>query len=205
MATDFSNPNWLPGAFAYDTPEDDFRRFSSQQPDFFQRQVGLGDLDRRMQARYMLDAPEIANTGANPSYYQYLQDYRGGDYRGSMGSYRDLVGLAQGAAAAGRTAPGVYMTAGNMKDAADRNRRAWLSSQFAGENAASNQIAVANLLALQRNRGASGTPGPRGAYTGQMGQAIRQAMNTLYQNQLNAGQPKESFLDWYLQSTGQGA
>ena len=205
----YTNPEWLPVAFAYDTPEDEFRRFRSQQPDFFQRQVGLGDWDRRMQARYMLDAPEIANTGANPSYYQYLNQYRGGPdvaplYRGSMGSYQDLVGLAQGAAAAGRTAPGAYMAAGDLTDPDEMNRRAWLSSQFAGEEAAANQMAVANLLALQRNRGAAaGTP--RGAYTGQMGQAIRQAMNTLYQQRLNVGAPKETFLDWYLGATGQGA
>ena len=203
----YINPEWLPGAFAYDTPEDEFRRFRSEQPDFFQRQVGLSDWDRRMRARYMLDAPEITNvTSQNPSYYQYLRDYTGGPagYRGSMGSYQDLVGLAQGAAAAGRTAPGAYMAAGDLTDPDELRRRAWLSSQFAGEDAAANQLAVANLLALQRNRGAAaGTP--RGAYTGQMGQAIRQAMNTLYQQRLNVGAPKETFLDWYLGATGQGA
>ena len=201
----YTNPDWLPGAFAYDTPEDEFRRFRSEQPDFFQRQVGLGDWDRRMQARYMLDAPEIANLGQNPSYYQYLRDYTGEGYRGSMGSYQDLVGLAQGAAAAGRTAPGAYMEAGDLTDPDELRRRAWLSSQFAGEDAAANQMAVANLLALQRNRGASATPGPQGAYTGQRGQAIRQAMNTLYQQRLNEGAPKETILDWYLGATGQGA
>ena len=208
MVTDYTKtPSWLPDAFAYQTPEDEFRRFASQQPDFFQRQVGLGDWDRRMRARYMLGAPQMAQTsGTDPSYFDYLTS-RSAAEPPAMQTYQGLLGQAQKAAYAGVTAPGTYLTEQAGEDPfgqAEFNRRAWLSSQFAGEGAAANQIAVANLLALQRGRGAT-AGGPRGAYSGQMGQAIRQAMNTLYQQRLNVGAPKESFLDWYLSASGQGA
>ena len=204
MATDFTNPDWLPGEFAYDTPEDAFQRFRSQQPDFFQRQVGLGDWDRRMRARYMLGAPEQARaTGADPSYFDYLtarSPSTGEPPR--MQTYDDLLKQAQQAAYAGSTVAGPYLDPEGLTND-EWTRRAWLSSQFGtGEGAVANQIAVANLLALQRRRGAfEGTA--RGAYSGQMGQAIRQAMNTLYQQQRNVGAPKETFLDWYLGATGQ--
>ena len=217
MSMDYTNPSWLPGPGAYDTPEDEWRRFRSQQPDFWQRQAGLGDWDRRMRARYMLGAPEQAQaSGIDPSYFDYLTQFKKpvlvdgvetGQSRGYM-SYDALRAQAREAATAGITAPGAYLAneaGGGIRNQAEFDRRAWLSSQFGtGEGAAANQLAVANLLALQRGRGTT-AGGPRGAYSGQMGQAIRRAMSTLYQEQLNVGQPKESFLDWYLSKTGQAA
>ena len=208
MVKHWTNPPWLPDKFAYDEPKDEWARFQSEQPQFFRRQKGLGDWDRRMRARYMLGAPQMAvRTGADPSYFDYLK--RRSPPTGApppMQSYQDLLGQAQEAARAGVTAPGPYLTEnGAITNQDEFNRRAWLSSQFAGNEAATNQIAVANLLALQRNRGATGPGGPRGAYSGQMGEAIRQAISAMYQQRLNVGEPKETFLDWYLRESGQGA
>ena len=210
MATDYTNPSYLPGPFAFDDPAADFRRFASQQPQFFQRQRGLSDWNQRMQARYLLDAPYMSTgSGNDPSYFDYLTQSTSPStpapgtsfgFNPSTANYEALVMQAREAARAGTTAPGVYLDEANLGNQADFNRRAWLSSQFAGENAAANQMAVAKLLALQRNRGATE---PAQAYSGQMGQAIRGAMNTLYQNRLNQGAPKESFLDWYLSASGQ--
>ena len=200
--TEFSNPAWLPGAFAYDDPAADFRRFASSEqfggPAFFQRRAALNDYNRRMQARYLLDAPGMAQS-ANPSFYDYLVSSTAGGYVPPMADYSAIRDRAREAAIAATTTPGPYL-AGGTGTQEDFNRRAWLSSQFAGENAAANQIAVANLLALQRDRGTpnvSPTANQR-AYTGQMAQAISNAISTLYQQRLNQGAPKESFLSWYL-------
>lgn len=210
MAMDYSNPAntpYLPGPFAFDDPAADFRRFASQQPQFFQRQRGLNDWNQRMQARYLLDAPDMAGAGqtGNESYYDYLkyqtepgnQSYDA--FRPSSGSYNALLEQAQEAARASTTTSGDYLTP--YANAPSFNRRSWLFDQFGGQNAAANQMAVANLLALQRNRGA----GEQTAYSGQMGQAIRNAMGAMYQDRLNEGAPKETFLDWYLSASGQGA
>ena len=217
MPTDYTNPGYLAGKFAYDTPEDDFRRFASQQPQFFQRQRGLNEWNDRMRARYMLDttaAPGTAGFEGGPvgsSYFDYLTNaatpYGVGSepaYGPSMQSYGALVAQAREAAEAGRTAPGAYIGDADLAQNSEFLRRSWLSNQFAGDDGAANQFAVANLLAQQRNRGQSSVPGQTGAYSGQMAQAIQNAMSTLYQNRRNVGAPKETFLDWYLSATGQG-
>ena len=199
---EYTPPAWLPDGNAYNDPAADFRRFASDSnyggPDFFQRRAGLNDFNARMQSRYMLNAPgQAAASGGNPSYYDFLVNQTNMPPVNSYGtpnSYQALRAQAQEAAIAGVTAPGAYLE-NRDGTAGDFQRRAWLSDQFAGQNAAANQMGVANLLALQRNRGATGA---QGAYTGQMGQAITNAMNTMYQSRLNQGAPKESFLDWYL-------
>jgi hypothetical protein len=78
------------------------------------------------------------------------------------------------------------------------NKAAWLSSQFGSEaeNAMANQLSVAQTLALQRRPEAGG-----GTYRGRMADAIRDAMQNLYQGRINVGAPRESFLDWYLTQT----
>ena len=72
-----------------------------------------------------------------------------------------------------------------------------------GEQAAANQAALANMLALQRTA-VPGQAGPgRGFYGGEMGRAITSAMGEL-RGQLLARDPERNFLDWYLQRTGGG-
>ena len=108
---------------------------------------------------------------------------------------------AQLAAEAGVTAPGRFLSqtaagAAVAPGSDEFNRRAWYGEQFGtGEGAEANRLAVANLMALQRGGG--------GAYTGTMATAIRNAMAELAQQRLNVGDPRESFLNWYLARTAQ--
>ena len=209
----FTRPSWMEDMEAYRTPQQDWSRFMRQVQPFWQTRVPMADLGQRLQARYLLGAPAMAQQGAlQPSFSQFLQDYPGGIGAGAVAPLysagydatpaQELAALrsrAALAAEAATTAPGAYLS-GVTPGTADFNRRAWYASQFgsdAGESAGANQLAVANLLATRRPAGA-GT----GAYTGQMGDAIRRAMTNLYQQRGDAGQPQENFLNWYLSQTG---
>ena len=206
-----NRPSWLPSIDAYRTPDEDWRMLTSQAQPFWQTRAPLEDLGERLRARYLLSAPEMATLqNVSPTFSQYLQDYPG-SYTGATPAYMtrattantplaELQNRARAAARASVTAPGVYLAEtppGAPGSAAQQefNRRAWLSAQFAGTGSeqAQNRMRVANLLALQRSPEAGG-----GAYTGQMASAIRNAMQNLYQQRLNAGAPRESFLDWYV-------
>ena len=67
-----------------------------------------------------------------------------------------------------------------------------------GENAATNQLQLANLMALQRQGGG-------GFYGGGLGRAITSSLGELAQQQ-QARDPGGNFLDWYLKRTaGTGA
>ena len=200
-----NRPSWLPSIDAYRTPKEDWARLTSQAQPFWQTRAPLEDLGARLRARYLLGAPEMDVAGYTPTFSQYLQDYPG-SYTGSTPAYMtratdtplaELQNRARAAARASVTAPGVYLAEappGEPGSAAQQefNRRAWLSAQFSGSGGeqAQNRMRVANLLALQRSGG--------GAYTGQMADAIRNAMNNMYQQRLNEGAPRESFLDWYV-------
>ena len=211
----FTRPSWMEDMEAYRTPDQDWRRFMRQVQPFWQTRVPMADLGQRLQARYLLGAPAMAQQGAlQPSFSQFLQDYPGGIGAGGIptpasaplysavyntdpaGELAMLRARAQQAANAATMAPGAYLS-GVTPGTPEFNRRAWYASQFGSdaENAAANQLAVANLLATRR-------PGGAGAYTGQMGDAIRRAMTNLYYQRGDAGQPQENFLNWYLKQTG---
>ena len=206
----FTRPSWMEDMEAYRTPQQDWSRFMRQVQPFWQTRVPMADLGQRLQARYLLGAPAMAQQGAmQPSFSQFLQDYPTQFTAGAAAplysarydatpaqELAELRSRAALAAEAATTAPGAYL-AGVTPGTADFNRRAWYAAQFGSdaENAAANQLAVANLLATRRPGGAS-------AYTGQMGDAIRRAMTNLYQQRSDAGQPQENFLSWYLAQTG---
>ena len=205
----------------YWTPQDDWSSFMSQAQPFWSTRAPMADIGRRLQARYLLAAPGMAETaGMSPSFGQFLSDYPGrfapGDaqtFAGYGAAAPPTVGgvpratartpaeelaelrlRAGQAAEAATTAPGAYM-ADVTPESEDFRRRAWLSSQFGAgaERASENQQRVANLLALQRGSG--------GAYRGRMADAIRGAMGNLYQQRQNVGAPRENFLQWYLDQT----
>ena len=185
-----NRPSWLP---AYERPPEDYWKGVTAQADpFWSTRVPMYDLGERLRGRYKLSAPEMGFGGAEPSFGQFFQDWRGETAPG----YRspDIAGLrarAQLAAEAGMTDRGQYL-AGYDPQTDDFTRAAWLSSQFGpgAENAAANQRAVANLLAVQRPTG--------GTYGGQMAQAIRNAVYALQERRANLGDPSGTFLDWYL-------
>lgn len=220
---DYGRPDWLPDIEAYRTPQEDWGAFVSGMRPFWSTRAPMADVGRGLQARYLLGAPYMAQQGVTPSFSQFLSDWpgtqtpsgvAGGVTQWAPPAYAayqpgvpeaervaELRRRAQQAATAAITSPGTYLEEVPMGDLgsderAEWNRRAWLTSQFgSGATAAqANQLAVANLLALQRPTG--------GAYRGQMADAIRNAMARLQQQRVYGGAPKESFLDWYLRRTG---
>ena len=201
-----TRPSWLPGTDEYRTPEEDWARLTSRVQPFWSTRAPMADIGQNLQARYLLAAPSMAASGATPSFSQFLVDYpqtmatnpaypayvAGSAYQ--PGGLDELRRRARDAARASAQAPGIYLSEA-AAGTPEWNKRAWLSSQFGPDSAqaASNQMRVANLLALQRQGG--------GAYRGRMADAIRNAMGNLYQQRLNVGEPRESFLDWYLSQT----
>ena len=243
MANDFSGwgvtaegapirPSWLGDMATYRDPQQEWDALMSQVQPFWQTRAPMADLGQRLQARYLLSAPRMAETldpsattgfggytGVDPSFSAFLQGYPGrfgtggavpaystgfnpalGMATNTTGERAELRNRAREAATAAAVAPGAYL-AGVTPGTNEFNRRAWYSSQFGSgaENAAANQLAVANLLATRRPGGAGGAG--TGAYTGQMANAIRRAMGNLYMQRRNLGNPQENFLNWYLDQT----
>ena len=74
------------------------------------------------------------------------------------------------------------------------NQAAWYRAQYGqGDAAMQNQMNLVNLLAMQRPGG--------GEYTGNMGRAISNMLNELYQARAAQGDPGTNFLQWYLTQT----
>ena len=195
----------LPDIAAYRTPEEDWKRFYSQTQPFWSTRAPMADVGQNLMARYLLAGPNIREPGGGlplrpdvePTFGQFLQDYpeeAGGYQAQGMEALRARAGDARTAA---ETARAPYL-ADATPGTADFRRRAWLADQFGAgaEGSSSNQQSVANLLALQREGG--GDP-----WRGQMATSIRNAMANLYQQRLNVGAPRESFLGWYLDQTQQ--
>ena len=219
---EWPRPDWLPSIEEYRTPEEDWSSFLATQQPFWSVRTPMEDIGRRAAGRYLLAAPYMAQAAQTPSFSGYLSEYT--DYLGGRGAWEpstaqgalpigqhpyiaargtaaDLRNRALQAAEAATTDPGVYMAGAppGEEGTPERerfNRRAWYTSQFGpgAQQAQSNQMAVANLLALQRKGG--------GVYQGQMADAIRNAMYRLAEQRVNIGKPRETFLDWYLGQTG---
>lgn len=209
----YGRPSWVPDITEYRTPGQEWGAFLSQQQPFWSTRAPMRDVGENLMARYMLSAPYMAETGASPTFTQYIGDYPqttgaaatypeygfqyGADPAQALTELRRRAGEAAQAAV---EAPGQYLS-GETVGTPEWNRRAWLAAQFgeaAGAQAsAENQRAVANLLALRKPEEQGG-----GMYRGQMASAIRGAMARMQQHRINTGAPSESFLDWYLTQTG---
>ena len=124
--------------------------------------------------------------GADPGYFATQP----------TGETTSLRGRATEAAKAAGMDPGAYV-ATYQQGTPGFDRAAWLAEQFNpvanAQRAQQNQLAVANMLALQRRGG--------GQTTGMMASAIRNAMARLQQQRANVGDPSGSFLNWYLGQT----
>ena len=209
---------------AYRTPAEDWARLSAQFSPFWQVRAPLADREAELRSRYQISAPYMTG-GMGQGYGAFLADeaarrtamqnpgdlsQAGGQYAVTMQQLRDRAREAALVAAT----PTANLFEGLDPETAAFNRRAWLASQFrggtdfAGADAAQNQLNLATMLAMQRPQGVPGEGPSQGlgtAYAGQMGRAIRNAMAQIYQTRQLGGAPRENFLDWYLATTqGQG-
>jgi len=183
------------------SPQEEWQAFMATQAPFWETRAPLGDIGARLRARYLLGAPQMAQTPDTPvSFSQYLRGYQGREADPTtMPYYADptqLIGRAQQARAASMMDPGAYV-AQFTPETSGFDQAAWMAEQFNpianAQRAQQNQLAVANLLALQRPGG--------GQTTGMMASAVRNAMARLQQQRLNTGAAQGSFLDWYLSQT----
>jgi hypothetical protein len=195
-------PSWLPSIEEYRTPREDWAAFTSQQQPFWSTRAPMADVGRNLQARYLLAAPQMGQQPSVPATFRrYLEDWPGtSPYRAQ--NVTALRARAQAAANAATQPAGPYLSQ-FTPGSPEWNQAAWLQGQFGmdAENAAANQLAVAQMLAVQRGEGLGGGGTVGNVYRGRMADAIRGAMQNLYQGRINVGAPRESFLDWYLQQT----
>jgi hypothetical protein len=207
MATHTGYEEWARPAFLPPvewTPAEEWKRITGRQAPYWEARAPMRQLGERLQARYLLGAPEyLRQPTVEPT--AGFEDFAGGwigETPGAWqaGSYQDLLGRAQLAAAATRDPAGEYM-AGFTPDTDEWRQAAWYAGMFnptggAGSEAtAANQLAAATLLARQRQAPVTGAPTE---YGGAMGTAIANAMRNLQRYQEDEGQPGGSFLDWYL-------
>jgi hypothetical protein len=198
-------PAWLGPQEEFRTPAQEWQSFMATQAPFWETRAPLQDVGARLRARYLLAAPEMAQVQGTPvSFSEYLRGYQqmqqGADpgYFATQptGETTSLRGRATEAAKAAGMDPGAYV-ATYQQGTPGFDRAAWLAEQFNpvanAQRAQQNQLAVANMLALQRRGG--------GQTTGMMASAIRNAMARLQQQRANVGAPSGSFLDWYLGQT----
>jgi hypothetical protein len=96
-----------------------------------------------------------------------------------------------------RGGPGAYVAAAGNEE--DLRRRAVYASLFGSdaENQGANQMAVAQMLAMQQVNPVTGL-GTGEQYRGRTGDAIRRALQGVQQYRATQGEPRESFLAWYL-------
>jgi hypothetical protein len=198
---EWDRPGWLPAREW--TPAEDWARITGRQAPYWEARQPMRQLGQRLQARYLLGAPEMFETQTGePTFQDYIGYGESGNALtpGSMawraGTYDDLLARARAAAAATRDPAGEYMSA-FVPETDPWRQAAWYTGMFnpmgggGSQAAVANQLAVATLLAQQQRGGG-------GAYTGALGRAISQAMENVQQYRQDLGDPQGSFLDWYL-------
>ena len=185
------------------TPEEEWDRIVATQGPYWEARAPMRQLGQRLAARYLLGTPKYLRTQTDdlPSFTNYIGNWIGPEESATdawtAGSYAILLARARAAAAATRQDAGEYMS-GFIPDTNDWAEAAWYTGAFnptgglGAAQAAQNQLAVATLLAQQK-QGAT-----TGAYGGQMGRAIAAAMQNMQQYHIRQGNPEGSFLDWYL-------
>ena len=189
-------------AAAFRTPAEDWARLQTGMRPFWQDRAPMQDLATRMMGRYYLGAPyEATADRPNPTFADYLSKYATRQPVYSYGTagqgpaLADLETLRERAREAAQAStfvggPAAYVAA--SQDPTEFARRSSYASLFGqdAENQAANQLAVAQMLAVQRE---GGDP-----YRGTMANAIRNALQRIQQHRGAQGAPRESFLDWYL-------
>ena len=199
---EWERPTWLPAAEW--TPAQEWGQITGRQDPFWEARSPMEQLGERLQGRYLLGGPEYIRQTQEPSFEDFA-----GSWIGTPGAtwqpqtYEDLLTRARSARQATRTPIGEYMSGFDPQSDAYREA-AWYAGMFnpiaAGQQAAAqNQLAAATLLAQQRQG-----PGQVGAYGGQMGTAIANALARQQQYRENLGQPAGTFLDWYVSQIPRG-
>ena len=204
-----------PDEDVYRTEQEDWARFYSQLPPFWQTRAPAQDVGQNLLARYLLTGPGVREPlgtttprDVEATFGQFLQDYptcAGGDQDQSLADLRARAAMAAQAAEEDTT----QFYKGVTEGTPEMRQREWLMERFGfGQEGASSAMRnVANLIALQR-AGATPTGGATPAtgtmWRGRMADAIRNAMAAKYQQRLNIGAPRESFLSWYLGQTEPG-
>ena len=189
------------------TPEQQFGAYATTKfrPGPSRLRSAFYDVQQPLLQQYQLQQPMMADYGAGG-----FADFMGGGLAGQ----ENVRALAEQAALMARMpgaqfyqwvdpqpdytgpeiTPGMYTALSGITPAQQLMYRDVYGT---GEQAATNQAQLANLMALQRGGG--------GLYGGPMGQAITGALGEL-RGQLLARNPEANFLDWYLSRTegGQG-
>jgi hypothetical protein len=173
------------------TPTQDWQQFMLGVAPGMQR-APLQQMGNQLQARYALAQPFL---GDEPSFAGFLAGGPAG-----QADYDTLRARAQSAANIAELSRQDYanqlMQAGGPGTEAGRR----LAMQAANFNplqggSTGNQAAIANMLAMQRGQGQTGT------YQGAMGNAIQRAMNAMYTARQAQGYDPNTFLNWYMGMT----
>ena len=176
------------------TPAEHWATLQTGMNPFWQERAPMQDLATRMMGRYYLGAPyEAKEDRPNPTFADYLSKYAGGGATApAMANLEELRRRAREAAQAATFVGGPAAYVAASQDPAEFARRSSYASLFGqdAENQSANQLAVAQMLAMQQ---AGGDP-----YRGRMANAIRTALQGVQQRRTALGAPRESFLDWYL-------
>ena len=199
--TEWDRPTWLPAAEW--TPAQEWGQITGRQDPFWEARSPMEQLGERLQGRYLLGGPEYIRQTQEPSFEDFA-----GSWIGTPGAtwqpqtYEDLLARARQAGEATRLPMGEYISGFDPQSDAYREA-AWYGGMFnpieAGQQAAAQrQLAAATLLARQRQGF-----GQEGAYGGQMGRLIANAVARQQRYQQDIGQPVGSFLDWYVSQVGQ--
>jgi hypothetical protein len=210
MAVDeWIRPDFLPPTEW--SPQEEWDLITGSQAPYWEARQPMRQLGQRLQARYLLGEPQhMKLLGAGePTFRDYVGGWIGDRALNRPGSweadtYETLLERAQEAARATRLGAGEYM-AGFESDTDPWREAAWYTGAFnptgglGAAQAHANQLAVATMLAQQRQRPTGDLAlGGRGAYGGAMGRAIAAAMQNVQQYRQQLGDPQGSFLDWYL-------
>lgn len=203
-----TRPSYIAPAQQFATPSRQFTQFTAGMDPFWGSRAPLTGLGQNLQARYMLASPMMGQRMQSPTFSNYLRDYTGDAFRrptyrqapvGRLSDkyYRpwDLRGRAEMASLAATEEPGQFLSRFRSPYWQDVSRQ--YSSTFGRDNpnAIANQMAVANMLALQRPESEGGE------YTGALANAITGTLGNIYQRRANIGKRPESFLSWYLEQS----
>ena len=205
----------------YRTPEEEWGMLTAGQPAFWERRAPIQDMGKNLRASYLLAAPHMLAQDVYPTFRDYatqmmptygspsawlqggLPSWSAAGADPGMGweqGQRVLRARAQEAARAAELDAVQYL--GKVEDEYGFNspefKRAFMyQQQFSGQvndptQALKNQLAVAQMLATQRKGG--------GVWGGNVGRAMRGALERVMRHRQNVGDEKASFLSYYLGS-----